>query len=119
LVPEERASLLERFPPRWPDVIADHVTFASRVEPEPALPTAVSGEIIGRVDDGAGIEAMIVRIGDTTDRPDGSTWHITWSLDRQAGRRAVESNDIIARLPWTPIEPMTVTLVPAVLKVSS
>lgn len=100
-------------------MIADHVTFASSVEPERALPTMISGEIIGRVDDGAGIEAMIVRIGDTTDRPDGSTWHITWSLDRQAGPRAVESNDIIARLPWTPIEPMTVTLVPAVLKVSS
>jgi hypothetical protein len=26
----ERAQLLERFPPTWPDVIADHVTLKAR-----------------------------------------------------------------------------------------
>jgi hypothetical protein len=48
----------------------------------------------------------------TTDRPDGSTYHITWSLS--PGRRAKESNDVIAKLGWEPLElPMPVKLDPA------
>jgi len=58
---------------------------------------------VGEADDGAGVQAMVVRIGGTTDRPDGSTYHITWSLG--AGRTAKESNDVIAAHRWTPIEP--------------
>ena len=48
--------------------------------------------------------AMVVRIGGTTDRQGGGTYHITWSLDREAGRRAKESNDVIAELGWSPEE---------------
>ena len=33
---------------------------------------------------------MVVRLGGTTDRPDGCTYHITWSLED--GRQAKESN---------------------------
>jgi len=61
------------------------------------------GEIVGRSDDGRGVEAMVVRIGGTTNRPDGSTYHITWSL--AAGRQARESNAVIAQYGWQPIEP--------------
>jgi hypothetical protein len=54
---------------------------------------------------------MIVSIDGTTDRPDGSTYHITWSLED--GRRARESNDVLAREPWTMFDlPMPVTLHP-------
>src|SRR3546814_9902597 len=48
------------------------------------------------VDDGEGLQALIVSIDGSTDRPDGSTYHITWSLDRSRGRKAVQSNDVIA-----------------------
>jgi hypothetical protein len=41
---------------------------------------------------------MVVRIAGTTDRPDGSTYHITWSL--AAGRAAKESNAVIAKFGW-------------------
>jgi hypothetical protein len=55
---------------------------------------------------------MVVMIDGSTDRPDGSTYHITWSLE--PGRRAKESNDVIARLGWEKIElPMPVRLTPA------
>jgi hypothetical protein len=75
-------------------------------------PSEQHGEIVGRIDDGEGVEALVVSLGGTTDRPDGSTYHITWSLS--PGRRAKESNDVIAKLGWTPIElPMPVRLVPA------
>jgi hypothetical protein len=109
---EERVELLLQFPPKYPNVVADHVTLAARIGRDALLPEPVHGEIVGRADDGAGVEAMVVRIEGSTDRPDGSTWHITWSLGQ--GRRAKESNDVIAARGWTPIElPMPVKLTPA------
>lgn len=108
---EERVELLLQFPPVYPNVVADHVTLTARVARDAPLPSVVHGEIIGRADDGAGVEAMVVRIESSTDRPDGSTYHITWSLG--SGRRAKESNDVIAKSGWTPIElPMPVKLTP-------
>ena len=109
---EQRKELLQQFPPKFSEVVADHVTLAARVRQSAELPSEEHGEIIGRIDDGQGVEAMVVRIDGTTDRPDGSTYHITWSLSR--GRRAKESNDVIARLGWEDIElPMPVKLQPA------
>jgi hypothetical protein len=108
---DQRSELLQQFPPRYPNVDADHVT----LEPAPAeapLPGEAEAEIVGRADDGAGVEAMVVRLNGTTDRPDGSTYHITWSLGEE--RAARESNDVIAACGWTPFDlPMPVILTPA------
>ena len=103
LDPADRARLLERFPPRFGQIVADHVTLRFGTDGNTPLPIATSGEVVGQVDDGAGVEALVVRIGGTTDRGDGSTYHITWSLG--PSRRAKESNDVIARLGWRPVEP--------------
>ena len=109
---EQRKELLLQFPPKFPNVVADHVTLAARVARGSELPGEVTGEIVGRIDDGAGVEALVVAIDGRTDRPDGSTYHITWSLG--PGRRAKESNEVIARLGWQPLElPMPVRLIPA------
>lgn len=108
----QRTELLQQFPPRYPEVVADHVTLKFAAGREAPVPEAATGEIVGRSDDGRGVEAMVVRIGGSTDRPDGSTWHITWSLG--PGRKAKESNDVIAKLGWERFElPMPVQLVPA------
>jgi hypothetical protein len=101
---EQRKELLLQFPPKFPDVVADHVTLAAKVRRDAELPGPVTGEIVGRIDDGAGVEALVVTIDGTTDRADGSTYHITWSLDKAKGRKAKESNDVIAKLSWTPID---------------
>ena len=67
--------------------------------------------MIGRADDGNSLECLVVRIDDTTDRPDGSTYHITWSLGR--GRQARESNDVLRDRGWRPIDaPIPVELEP-------
>ena len=71
------------------------------------------GEIVGQADDGRGVQAHVVRIGGTTKRPDGSTYHITWSLDRSRGRKPVESNDVIARQGWTACPPIPIRFSPA------
>jgi hypothetical protein len=113
----QRKELLLQFPPRFPNVVADHVTLASRVARKAELPGETIGEIVGRIDDGNGVEALVVSIGGTTGRPDGSTYHITWSLDKAKGRRAKESNDVIARLGWQPLDlPLPVQLKPTRLR---
>ena len=108
----ERAALLGRFPPAYPDAIADHVTLVRSAEGEPPAGPR-SAELIGRADDGAGVECFVVRMDGTTDRPGGGTYHITWSLDRAKGRRAKESNDVIRERGWTELpEPVPVRLEP-------
>lgn len=112
LDPEQRKELLMQFPPRYAQTVADHVTLASRVAAGAEPPSETTGEIVGRADNGEGVEAMVVRIGDTTNRPGGGTFHITWSLGD--GRRAKESNEVIAQRGWEPLDlPMPVLLAPA------
>lgn len=110
----ERESLLVRFPPEWPDIVADHVTLDARPGPDEPLPDATEGEIVGGISDGEGLQAMVVAIGGGPERPDGGTFHITWSLDRARGRKAVESNRVIAERGWRPLDdPVPLRLIPA------
>jgi len=112
LDPDQRAELLAQFPPRYAEPVADHVTLESGVAQGAPLPAPADAAIVGRADDGAGVEAMVVRLNGTTDRPDGSTFHITWSLAE--GREAKESNAVIAARGWTELAlPMPVRLIPA------
>jgi hypothetical protein len=107
----EREQLLARFAPRYQQAVADHVTLETNAESKP-LPPEVSAEILGRADDGAGVEAMVVALDGSTDRPDGSTFHITWSLG--PGRRAKESNHVIRDRGWQRFDaPIRVTITPA------
>jgi hypothetical protein len=109
---DQRKELLQQFPPRYANVVADHVTLRPRSSRGAVLPEETLGEIIGRADDGRGVEALVVGIGGTTDRPDGSTYHITWSL--ADGRRAKESNDAIRDHGYEAFDlPMPVKLQPA------
>lgn len=108
----QRVELLQQFPPAYSEVVAHHVTLASgSADP---LPDPQIGEIVGIADDGIGVQALVVRIGGTTDRPGGGTYHITWSLNE--GRAAKESNDVIAASGWREIDlPEPVTLHPSIL----
>ena len=112
LTRNQRLELLQQFPPRYSEVVADHVTLLSRLPSDASLPREEHGEVIGRADDGTGVEALVVRIGGTSDRPDGSTYHITWSLE--PGRRAKESNDVIRDHGFEPIDlPLPIRIEPA------
>jgi hypothetical protein len=99
LHPEDRDGLMAVLPPVYPEVMAHHVTLRSGVRQDFPLPVETEGAVVGAADDGAGVQALVVEIGGTTRRPDGSTYHITWSL--AAGRRAVESNEVIRERGWT------------------
>lgn len=109
----QREELLRQFPPRYADPIADHITLQSDASGEP-LPGPVEAQLVGRADDGDGLEAMVATVNGTCDRPDGSIYHITWSLDEAKGRRAKESNDLLKRGGWEEFDqPIAVKVDPA------
>jgi hypothetical protein len=109
---EERETLLQRFPPRYDNVIADHVTLRTGATAETPLPHKPVARIVGRADDGKSLECLVVELDGTTDRPDGSTYHITWSLG--PARRAIESNDVLRNQGWEYLSaPMPIELEPA------
>ena len=109
---DERDMLLERFPPRYENVIADHVTLRVGATPATPLPRKPEAQVVGRADDGQSLECLVVELDGTTDRPDGSTYHITWSLG--PGRKARESNDVLRDQGWDRIgAPIPVELEPA------
>ncbi|WP_260482216.1 hypothetical protein [Sphingomicrobium flavum] len=101
----DRQRLLGRFPPRHADIIAHHVTLWSRHDKPDAPPAPAHLAVVGHADDGRGIEALVVAVNGSTDRPDGSTFHITWSIDPASGCVAKLSNNLIAEAGWTSIEP--------------
>lgn len=96
-----RAELLARFPPVYAETVADHVTFG-RKSKAPAMPVAGRATVVGRADDGRGVEALVVEVNGTTGRWDGGTYHVTWSLG--PGRKAKESNEVIAAQGWQPVD---------------
>jgi hypothetical protein len=112
---ERREGLLAQFPPRYERTIADHVTLQAGASESTPLPRAVDARIVGHADDGESLECLVVEIDGTTDRPDGSTYHITWSLGRD--RRAKESNDLLRDKGWKAIDrPIQIELEPAKFK---
>jgi hypothetical protein len=111
----ERERLLERFPPKYEWTIADHVTLRADASEDTPLPREIEARIVGYGDDGDSLECLVVEINGTTDRPDGSTYHITWSLG--PGRKAKESNDVLRDRGWQALDrPIPIQLDPAKFK---
>ena len=90
---DQRRELLQQFPPRYRNVVADHVTLQARAADDAPLPQETDGEIVGRADDGKGVEAMIVAIDGTvawlrrvkitqttTAMPVMSAWHASMTV---------------------------------------
>ena len=112
LQPDERETLLQRFPPKYENVVADHVTLRVGATPDTPLPKKRAARVVGRADDENSLECLVVELDGTTDRPDGSTYHITWSLG--PGRKARESNDVLRDRGWEHVPtPIPVELEPA------
>jgi len=111
LLSDDRDRLLAIFPPKYENVVGDHVTLQVGTDaPLPRKPDA--SRVIGHSDDNQSLECLVVELDGTTDRPDGSIYHITWSLG--AGRKARESNDLLRERGWEHIDaPISIVLEPA------
>src|SRR3546814_19412971 len=48
---DQRAELLQQFPPKFVDVVADHVTLAATASPDAELPSETLGDIVGRINE--------------------------------------------------------------------
>jgi hypothetical protein len=108
----EREMLLRAFPPKYPKVVADHVTLRTGATAQTPLPRKPAARVVGRADDGLSLECLVVELDGTTDRPDGSTYHITWSLG--PARKARESGDVLSDRGWAAIPaPIEIELDPA------
>lgn len=101
-----RQDVLRAFPPRFPDVICDHVTLIFGIpatyDPnnfEPIETVRVVGYVVGD-----GIEAIVVTINGSMQRKDGRVYHVTLSLDRSKGRKPVDSNQLIANSAIIPVD---------------
>lgn len=113
LTEKTRNTLLAQFPPKYAKVVAHHITEKFGVPSDavpPAMPKTV--KVVGYIDSGDGVEGLLVEVNGSIARPDGSKYHITWSL--ADGRKAVETNIYVDRAKSvTPIdiqvEPKTFT----------
>lgn len=109
---DDRLTLLDCFPPKYENVVADHVTLEAGATSQTPLPRKPEAQVVGRADDGRSLECLVVQLDGTTERPDGSTYHITWSLG--PGRKARESNDVLRDRGWKPLlKPIDIELEPA------
>lgn len=90
------------------------VTFDADAASRGSLPPNAEAAVIGLANDGVGLEALVVAIDGSCDRPDGSVFHVTWSLEADKGRKAAESNALLARLGWRKLAaPIEISLIPA------
>ncbi len=105
LTDASRDVLLERFPPRFENVVCHHVTVRHDVPAEHPLPEGGVLKVIGYALDEAGVEALVVEVNGTHLREVGGVYHVTHSLAE--GRAKVESNAVIETLGWhTLLEPI-------------
>lgn len=99
----QRAMLLDRFPPRYAEVIAHHVTLWGHVK-KASLPEKADIALVGHADNGRDLECYVASVDGTTDRPDGSIYHVTWSLDPETGAKAKDSNALLMDSGWNAFE---------------
>ena len=91
-----RKKLEKVFPPKYPDFIGHHITLKFGVLPQTPVPDRTPVvKVVGYADDGS-LEALVVSVDGNTTRLDGSTYHITWSLNRSKGRKPNQSNDLLS-----------------------
>lgn len=90
----ERNELLRKFKPKYPKVYAHHVTYSLKNKDKTNPPDISSAEIVGWADSGDGLEAAVVAIDGSIERPGGGFYHITWSLD-PSKYKPVDSNKLI------------------------
>jgi len=92
---KSRRELSKHFPPKYPETVGHHVTVKFGVSKDAPIPRPAQLKVVGYADDGEGLEALVVSVDGKVNRPDGSLYHVTWSLDRSKGRKPVHSNQLV------------------------
>lgn len=114
---ESRQKLAVKFPPRYTEFIGHHVTVEYGVPADYRLPDPPKTiKVIGRVDNGEGLEVLVVSVNGKTRRPDGRRYHITWSLERSKFKPR-DSNTLLDNVyKHTVCLPIPIEVTPALLR---
>lgn len=113
LSPESRNTILKHIPAKYKDVISHHITHSFPAKDLSDIKQPKDVSVVGHVDDGEGVQALVVSIDGSTKRPDGGTYHITHSIDRSKGRKPVHSNSVISKIGYTKLDkPIKILVTP-------
>lgn len=110
-----RTALALRFPPKYSKFVGHHVTHEFGVPKDAEAPAPADVRIVGYVDSEDGLEALVCTVDGTSDRPDGSKFHITWSLDPDK-YKPMHSNELVSKKRSTLMLPIRIRTTPEVLK---
>lgn len=97
---DSRSSLAKIFPPKFPEFIGHHITHLYGAMSDEPLPAADTFQVVGYTCDDTGLEALVIEVDGSHTRPDGKIYHCTWSLDREAGFKPVDSNKVLSEQGW-------------------
>ena len=111
---DSRQELLTRFPPKYPSVIGHHITERFGVPESTSVPKKAILKVIGYIDSGDGLEALVVSVNGNKKRPDGGLYHITWSLDILE-YKPKDSNELLRKTQFTMILPEEISATPSIL----
>ena len=114
---ESRTMLLLRFTPKYSKVLAHHVTVKFGVPEDTPAPNYADVKLVGYIDSGDGLEALVVSVDGTWIRQDGNIYHITLSLDPDK-YSPKDSNALLSShlKKWTMVRPVELMTTPGVLK---
>ena len=113
--PKSRKLILAKYPPKFPDIFAHHVTVKFGVTAAEKIPSQAKIEVIGYICDDS-LEALVVTVNGKKFRADGKRYHITLSLDKAKGRSPVQSNSLILLQPFKEVSPFEIETTPEILK---
>lgn len=113
LTPKTRKYLLDRFPPKHTKVVAHHITHKFGVHSDTKPPLHADIKVVGYHNNPEGLEALVVSVDGSVDRPDGSVYHITWSLDPEKFK-PVDSNKLVRKRDHKLIMPIDVKTSPTI-----
>lgn len=104
-----RSILQSTFPPRFSEFIGHHITHQFGVKSDAPLPDSDAEiQVVGYACNEEGLEALVVSVNGSTTRPDGKTYHITWSLERDLGFKPAQSNALVAA-GWQAVNPINIS----------
>ena len=113
LAEDSKNFLLNRFPPKFPKVMAHHCTY--RFPDKQPAPCLSSAHVIGYASNEK-IECLVIKIDHSHLRPHGGIFHITWSLDPYQNTKPKHSNDLL-KTDWQMIAvPIEIILTPTLVE---
>lgn len=113
-----RKQLLSTIAANYSEVIADHITYQFGAKDFGSLfhPKVIEAHTI--IDNQKGLQALAITVDGKQFRPDGSPYHITWSLD-PLQFKAVDSNTLIQEFLDNKLDAQCIHKLPKPIQISA